>query len=130
MTDMLTFAAANLDPAGGLVQRTMAAAHAPLRDAVAGARISLGWHTEPLAGRDTVWHSGETGGSRSFIALDVEAHRAVAVPSNSISRIEDASFHLLDQRYELTRGERPEIELGHDVLERYVGYTSSRRRER
>jgi D-alanyl-D-alanine-carboxypeptidase/D-alanyl-D-alanine-endopeptidase len=36
MTDMLTFAAANLDPSGGPLHRAMAATHTPLRDAVGG----------------------------------------------------------------------------------------------
>jgi D-alanyl-D-alanine-carboxypeptidase/D-alanyl-D-alanine-endopeptidase len=67
-----------------------------------------------------VWHSGETGGSRSFIGLDVKGHRAAVVLSNSASRIEDIGFHLLDQRAELTE-ERPEIDLPAEVLERYVG---------
>src|SRR5262245_30145867 len=71
MTDMLTFAAANLDPAGGPLHRAMAETHTPLRDAVGGQRVGLGWHTRQLSGWDTVWHSGETGGSRSFIGLDV-----------------------------------------------------------
>ena len=121
MTDMLAFAAANLDPAGGPLHRAMAAAHTPRRDAVGGQRVGLGWHTQRLFDWDTVWHSGETGGSRSFIGLDVEAHRAVVVLSNSISRIEDIGFHLLDQRAELIKQERQEIDLPADVLERYVG---------
>jgi D-alanyl-D-alanine-carboxypeptidase/D-alanyl-D-alanine-endopeptidase len=99
----------------------MATTHTPLRNAVGGQRVGLGWHTRRLFDRDTVWHSGETGGSRSFIGLDVDAHRAVVVLSNSISRVEDIGFHLLDQRAELTTEERQAIDLPADVLERYVG---------
>jgi D-alanyl-D-alanine-carboxypeptidase/D-alanyl-D-alanine-endopeptidase len=120
MTDMLTFAAANLDPTGGPLHRAMAATHTPLRDAVGGMRVGLGWHTKRLSGWDTVWHSGETGGSRSFIGLDVEARLAVVVLSNSAARIEDIGFHMLDQRAELTE-ERQAIDLPAEVLERYVG---------
>lgn len=120
MADMLTFAAANLEPAAGPVHRAMAATHTPLRDAVGGMRVGLGWHTKQLSGWDTVWHSGETGGSRSFIGLDVEARLAVVVLSNSAARIEDIGFHVLDERAELTE-ERQAIDLPADVLKRYVG---------
>jgi serine-type D-Ala-D-Ala carboxypeptidase/endopeptidase len=120
MTDMLTFAAANLDPVGGPLQRAMAATHTPLRAAVGGLRVGLGWHTRRLVDWDTVWHSGETGGSRSFIGLDVAAHLAAVVLSNSASRIEDIGFHLLDQRAELAE-ERQQIDLPAEVLGRYAG---------
>jgi hypothetical protein len=98
----------------------MATTHTPLRDAVGGMRVGLGWHTKRLSGWDAVWHSGETGGSHSFIGLDVEARLAVVVLSNSISRIEDFGFHMLDQRVGLTE-ERQAIDLPAEVLERYVG---------
>jgi len=55
-------------------------------------RVGLGWHTRRLSGWDAVWHSGETGGSCSFIGLDVQARLAVVVLSNSTTRIEDIGF--------------------------------------
>jgi hypothetical protein len=83
-------------------------------------RVGLAWHTKRLSGWDTVWHSGETGGSRSFLGLDADGHRAVVVLSNSAARIEDIGFHLLDRRAELSE-ERQEIDLPAGVLDRYAG---------
>lgn len=121
-TDLLTYAAANLDPAGGPLQRAMAVTHIPRRTITPGMRVGLGWHISRPVDRDLVWHNGQTGGSHGFIALDQVRHTAVVVLSNSVSSIDDIGLHLLNERVELAAAEeRPELTLAAQVLERYVG---------
>jgi serine-type D-Ala-D-Ala carboxypeptidase/endopeptidase len=124
ITDMLKFAAANLDPGGGPLERAMAATYAPRHRIDAQMRIGLNWHIFRPFDRDIVWHNGGTGGFVSFIGLDKARRKAVVVLSNSsASSVDDIGFHLLDERVPLAPAPkvRKEITLPPEVLDRYVG---------
>jgi D-alanyl-D-alanine-carboxypeptidase/D-alanyl-D-alanine-endopeptidase len=124
VTDMLKFAAANLDRDGGTLQRAMAATHLPRHQIDPEMRIGLNWHIFRPFDRDIVWHNGGTGGFVSMIGLDKARRTAVVVLSNSsASSVDDIGFHLLDGRVKLapTPKVRKEITLPPQVLERYVG---------
>ncbi|GAB3213089.1 hypothetical protein GCM10027294_42070 [Marinactinospora endophytica] len=58
----------------------------PLRNssgpAERSARTGLAWQLWDVSGRDVVWHNGQTGGQRSFVAHDGE--RGVVVMANSV----------------------------------------------
>lgn len=124
ITDMLRFAAANLDADGGPLERAMAAAHAARHTIDPPVRIGLNWIIVRPRDREIVWHNGGTGGFSSFIGLDKARGRAVVVLSNSsASNVDDIGFHLLDERLPLAPPPkvRKAITLPPEALERYVG---------
>lgn len=88
-------------------------------------KIGMGWFH--ATDNDTIiWHSGGTGGYRSFIGFNKETGSGAIVLSNSNSDISDLYFHLLDNRYKL-KGRVESISLASEDLERFVGeYKSDR----
>lgn len=125
ITDMLRFAAANLDDDVRPLQQAMAAARAPRETTDPRPRIGLCWMIRRSHDREIVFHGGGTAGFCSFIGLDEAAHTAIVVLSNSWSAagVEDIGFHLLDDRLPLAPPpkQRKEIRLPAEELERYVG---------
>jgi Beta-lactamase class C and other penicillin binding proteins len=124
--DMLTFAAANLHPDRGPVQRAMA--FAQLGRAAAGTdSIGLNWLTTRAAGSTVVWHNGGTGGYRTFLGLQPSMHRAVVVMTNTTGAgADDIGMHLLVPAVPLApkpppMKQRVAIDVGADVLAAYVG---------
>ena len=124
--DMLKFLDANLHPERGALQRAMAFAHqerAPANTMM----IGLNWIIRH-AGPDTiVWHNGGTGGYRTFIGFEPSRRTGVVVMTNTGGAgADDIGFHLLDPALPLAPPpapvkQRTAIELGPDVLARYVG---------
>ena len=56
------------------------AALTPVRDFAGEAgRIGAGWLTSAVKDRHITWHNGGTGGFRSYVGLDLENQRGVAV---------------------------------------------------
>ena len=101
--DMLTFAAANLSAPKGILGEAIRDAQAPRRpagsatDSTAGDSIGLNWLTSHRKRRTITWHTGGTGGYRSFLGLDLAARRAVVVLTNGAGDgCGDIGFHLLD----------------------------------
>lgn len=124
ITDMLEFAAANLEDGGGSLQRATAATHVPRQTIDPQTRIGLNWFVVRPYDREIVWHDGGTGGFSSFIGLDKARHRAVVVLSNSAAaNPNDIGLHVLDERLPLAPAPkvRKAITLPAKVLERYVG---------
>jgi CubicO group peptidase (beta-lactamase class C family) len=96
MTDMLTFAKANVSPGAGRLQRLMQATHTP-RQATAqpGLSIGLNWHIRSADGLDVVWHNGGTGGYRTWIGFDPKRRIAAVVLTNSTHPPDDLGFQLV-----------------------------------
>jgi serine-type D-Ala-D-Ala carboxypeptidase/endopeptidase len=126
--DMLSFAAANLHPERGALQRAMAFAH-EARSSGGGPNTSIGLNWLILrAGTDTiVWHNGGTGGYRTFLGLEPSRMLAVVVMSNTGGAgVDDIGLHLLNPALPLAPKpvppkQRTAIELPASVLGRYVG---------
>jgi CubicO group peptidase (beta-lactamase class C family) len=124
MNDLLLFAKANLKPSGALAR-----AHGDRRRINPNLEMALGWHVSTVAGREIVWHNGETGGYHSFLGLDLKNGRAVAILSNSTTSTDDLGFHLLEPQrplepaYEKPRGsvERKAVRLEPSKLEALTG---------
>lgn len=88
-------------------------------------KIGMAWFY--ATDKDTiVWHSGGTGGYRSFIGINKESGSGAVILSNSTADLSDLYFYLLDSRYELIKGEE-NISLTTDQLERFVGKYNSNR---
>jgi CubicO group peptidase (beta-lactamase class C family) len=68
-----------------------------------GPSVGLGWHVR--AGKvPCTWHNGRTGGSTSFLALDVEHQIAVVLLSNTSISVDELGFRLVEALRELASG--------------------------
>lgn len=122
--DMLKFIDANLHPERGAMGKAMAFAHeerASARGAAVG--IGLNWMSRHTGGDTIVWHSGGTGGYRTFAGFISARNIGVVVLTNSGNAgADDIGLHLLDPSIALLPKQlRVEITLPASVLERYVG---------
>jgi serine-type D-Ala-D-Ala carboxypeptidase/endopeptidase len=85
--------------------------------------IGLAWH---ILG-DSAWHSGGTGGFRSFAGYDPKARTGVVVLSNAftLSGVEDIGAHIWNRKVPLANPELPkqrtEIHLDPKLLDNYTG---------
>lgn len=101
MTDMLRFAAANVDGGGGALRQAMAAARSPRKSIDVGLRIGLAWSTLRSADREIVAHDGARTGFAGFVGLDEARRTAIVLLSNSAASVEDVGYHVLDERLAL-----------------------------
>jgi len=87
------------------------------------AEIGLAWH---ILG-ESAWHSGGTGGFRSFAAYDPKARTGVVVLSNAFTPagVEDIGAHIWNPKVPLANPEPPkqrtEIHLDLKLLDNYTG---------
>ncbi|MEP6491342.1 MAG: serine hydrolase [bacterium] len=127
-SDMLLFAAANLHPERGPLERAMEFAHQS-RAPAGGPNASIGLNWISLrAGTDTiVWHNGGTGGYRTFIGLEPSKKIAVVILTNSAGAgADDIGMHLLDPALPLAPKpvpprQRTAIDVAPNILSTYVG---------
>jgi D-alanyl-D-alanine-carboxypeptidase/D-alanyl-D-alanine-endopeptidase len=125
--DMLKFAAANVHPERGALERAMAFAQQE-RAQAGQMMIGLNWLSDHIMGDTIVWHNGGTGGYRTFIGLAPSRHVAVIVMTNSGGAgADDIGLHLLEPAAiplapkPPAPKQRTAITVSHDVLQRYVG---------
>ncbi len=62
-----------------------------------------GWTIQTVAGQNVVWQDGSTAGYRAIIALDVTTRSGVVILSNSANSVSDIAFHLLNNRYPISK---------------------------
>jgi CubicO group peptidase (beta-lactamase class C family) len=96
VNDMLRFARANLDPAGGRLQQVIRRTHesrAPTNRPEL--TVGLNWHIRRVADRDIVWHNGGTGGYRTWFGFDKARRIAAVVLTNSGRSNDDLGYELL-----------------------------------
>jgi CubicO group peptidase (beta-lactamase class C family) len=109
MNDMLAFAAANLSREETDLTLAMRQSHRGLRQIRGGAaypgmpsalrqgRVGFNWLSSRPGERRITWTFGLTGGYSTFLALDIEARRAVVVLTNTgMNNVDYVAFHLLD----------------------------------
>jgi serine-type D-Ala-D-Ala carboxypeptidase/endopeptidase len=92
MHDMLFFASAALTgtpPLHASMLRPLARAGA------SGREVGLGWMLRISDLYRVAWHNGGTGGSRSFLGLDLNNRRAVVVLSNTANSVDQLAVELL-----------------------------------
>jgi CubicO group peptidase (beta-lactamase class C family) len=123
VSDMLRYAAAHLDPPEGPLGAALRLATDLHHDGKPGeSDMGLGWHA---SGAKRRWHNGQTGGYHSFLALDLEAHRAVVVLSNTatghVDRIGDEVFRTLAGQEVAPAVLDPVRAVAPEVLARYEG---------
>ena len=97
VSDLLTFAAAELGYVETPLKAAMAAQLMPRRPRDAESEIALAWSITRKGSRQIAWKNGRTAGYCGFLGLDIEAGAGVVVLANSSSppSYDDMGFHLL-----------------------------------
>lgn len=115
VNDMLKYLAANMDPTSEPLGEILATTHISQHEAGSPKlTIALGWHVlHALGGAGIVFHTGGTGGYRSFMGFDPVKHIGVVMLTNSAIGADDIGFHLIDQRIPLAMSvaARKEVEI-------------------
>lgn len=124
--DMATYVKAQLGLQVSDLESAIEQTHERRFDLPAGGRadgIGLGWFITTR--HDTIhWHTGGTGGFRSFAGINKSDGTGVVVLTNGSDDIGDIGMHLLDSRYPLTQV-RATAEVDSAVLESYTGTYSN-----
>lgn len=95
---LLRFAQAHWTAADPQLRDALALATTPRADAAEGNRIGLFWHIGDVPdgnGVQATWHNGSLPGYRSFLGIQPEHRRAVAVLSNTAKSVDAIGAHLL-----------------------------------
>jgi CubicO group peptidase (beta-lactamase class C family) len=125
--DMLAFAAANLQPERGALEKAMAFAQTQRAPTGPNSGIGLNWMNLRVGTDTIVWHNGGTGGYRTYLGLVPSRKVAVVVMTNSGGAgADDIGMHLLNPALPLAPKPAPPkvrtaIDLSADVLARYGG---------
>jgi len=100
--DMLIYVASNAGIKKTKLASAMALSHKERHAKQAnGNRVGLGWHTAKGAQGDVIWHTGGTGGYRTFAGFVKETGKGVVVLTNSNRGADDIGFYLLDSNRKL-----------------------------
>lgn len=116
--DMLRYAGAILDgSAPGL------AALEPLHRTDETDSTGMTWQiaTDPDSGRQTLWHNGGTGGSRTMLTIDRQQRTAAIVLGNSDVWVEGIGFRLVGAEGPQTGVETSQTIIGFGVLALAIG---------
>jgi CubicO group peptidase (beta-lactamase class C family) len=102
LTDMLTFARANLDARAGKLQSLMQQAHTARHPTGRpGLSVGLGWHIRESDDQTIVWHNGGTGGYRTWMGFDAKRGTAAVVLTNSTHGADDLGLTLLNPKSQI-----------------------------
>jgi CubicO group peptidase (beta-lactamase class C family) len=112
-TDLLMLLGANLGYLSSPLDPVLVAARTPQTD-----RMALGWQL--MDDGSTLWRTGQTGGCRSFLALDPTAGRGVVVLSDTSTEVVD-QVGLVALGKQETVQLRPTVELSTYLLDLWVG---------
>jgi CubicO group peptidase (beta-lactamase class C family) len=80
--DMLKYAAINLNSKDIAFQKAIELSHQPTFEE-ANQKIGLNWFIQNWEGKSVLFHGGETGGYKSFLAINPKTKNAVVILSNT-----------------------------------------------
>ena len=123
--DMMRYLQANMGLIKTDLYPAMQLSQKNSRAADAKPMVGLGWHIMPLGDQQIVWHSGGTGGYRSFVGFIKGSNKAVVVLTNSSQEADDIGLHLLNPEaslkvfkpYELAKS----VPVDGAILDKHVG---------
>jgi serine-type D-Ala-D-Ala carboxypeptidase/endopeptidase len=116
--DMLRYLKANMGIDQSPLAAAMKLAQQPRGNMVETARVGLAWMT---TGNGIVWHSGGTGGYRSFLGFTEDGRRGVVILANTAAELfDDLGFATLDSNAPLVPTYKA-IVLPSASLDDYVG---------
>jgi hypothetical protein len=115
--DMLRYLKANMGTGQSPLAAAMKFAQRPRSDMAKTMRIGLAWLT---SNKGIVWHSGETGGYRSFLGFTADGRRGVVILTNTAVDADDLGFATLDADAPLAPAYKATV-LPSASLDDYVG---------
>jgi D-alanyl-D-alanine-carboxypeptidase/D-alanyl-D-alanine-endopeptidase len=115
--DMLRYLKANMGIGPSPLAAAMNFAQRPRRDMAKTIRVGLAWVTTD---RGIVWHTGGTGGYRSFLGFTSDRQRGVIILTNTAADPDDLGFATLDADAPLAPTYKA-IVLPSSSLDEYVG---------
>lgn len=115
--DMLRYLKANMGRGNSPFRPAMKFAQQPRADVGNGTRVGLAWMT---TAKGIVWHSGGTGGYRSFLGFTADGRHGVVVLTNTAAEVDDLGFAVLDPDAPIVAA-RKVIALPAASLDAYVG---------
>jgi serine-type D-Ala-D-Ala carboxypeptidase/endopeptidase len=92
--DMLRYLKANMGIDQTPLADAMKYAQEPRREFETNLRIGLAWMT---TGQGIIWHSGGTGGYRSFIGFTTDGHKGVVILTNTMNDLDDLGVATLSE---------------------------------
>ncbi len=95
IADMMKFLRYNMLPEVQLRNSILMTQEVQFEDAKKKVEVGLGWHIGDIAGQKYLFHSGGTGGYRSYIGLLPDSKKGVVVLSNSTSDVDGIAFSIL-----------------------------------
>ena len=106
--DMMTYLAAQLGQASAPspVRRAIERSHTTLYDRGDAGSITYGWPVRKQDGHTVFWHTGGTGGFRSFVGFNLEQNAGVVVLSNVAQPVKEMGLTLLGTVLRNTEGDR------------------------
>ena len=103
----------NLLPAMKLTQK-------PLYNVNENTRVGLGWHFTFIGGDTIVWHSGGTGGYRTFAGFNKKAGKAIVILNNSTYSPDELGKYFFDQKSQIPPVKSP-VNVPVEALKEKVG---------
>ena len=105
VNDMLKYLAANIDPTSQPLGPVLATTHISQHETASPqVTIALGWHIfHAPDGAGIVFHTGGTGGYRTFIGFDPTKRIGVVSLTNSAIDASDIALHLIDHGIPLAK---------------------------
>lgn len=121
--DMAKFISANLGYVNTPVADAMKLSHKVRHDKAGEMSVAMAWHIKNGENGDILWHSGGTGGYRTFAGFVKETGKGIVILTNSFYSSDDIGFYLLDPSSELVdlKFKSDAIELPESTLSKYVG---------
>lgn len=115
--DLLRYMKTNMAIDQSPLAAAMKLAQAPLSDAHKANRIGLAWMTSRTG---ILWHTGGTGGYRSFLGFTADRRHGVVILTNTAVDLDDLGFATLNPRVPLSPAYKA-IVLPNASLDEYVG---------
>ena len=119
--DLLRYTVANLNATNSDLSRAMQLSHEVIpADTPDQPSVGLGWHLNESPKQKVLFHTGGTGGYRSFAGFVQGGSKAAVVLTNCTESADDIGYHLLDSTFQL---KQPELKAGvaDAILETYLG---------
>jgi serine-type D-Ala-D-Ala carboxypeptidase/endopeptidase len=121
--DMAKFISANLGYTKTPLNEAMELSHKIRHNKAGEMSVAMGWLIKKRNYWNIIWHSGGTGGYRTFVGFVKETGKGVVLLTNSSYGADDIGFYLLDPDLELARikFKSDAVQLPDSTLERYIG---------
>lgn len=96
--DLMRYLKAQMGITGSKLLPAMKLTQKPLHNVYENTKVGLGWHFTLIEGDTIVWHSGGTGGYRTFAGFSKNTGRAIVILNNSAYSADELGKYFFDQK--------------------------------